>query len=145
MQMGIDLEIVAFTRIDGAIAYRIGLKGPDEPKLLIEKKRFVPLLLVYRLPGPLPAKMVTVRFKDYRKQDEAWYPFEIDLSAGDSVREQYKILTFQSNIPVDASLLGPFLVRPGMDDSTGKGPAGVENPEDERLKRIIKTFEEKYP
>lgn len=145
MQMGIDLEIVAYTRIDGIIAYRIGLKGPEEPKLLIEKKRFVPLLLIYRIPGPLTAKMVTVRFQEYRKQDDAWYPFEIGLSVEDSVKEQYKILTYQSNIPVDASILVPFLVRPGMDDSLEKRPAGVENPEDERLKKIIKTFEKKYP
>ena len=40
--MGINLKKVSFTRIEGIIAYRIGDKTPDSPKLLLEKETFLP-------------------------------------------------------------------------------------------------------
>src|SRR4030042_4551969 len=47
-ELGIDTQQVAYTRLEGTIAYRIGEKDPGKPKLLIEKARALPLLIVYQ-------------------------------------------------------------------------------------------------
>ena len=39
-EMGINLERMALTRIEGTIVYRIGDADPRSPKILIEKERF---------------------------------------------------------------------------------------------------------
>ena len=139
--MGINLQAVAFTRIDGIIAYRIGEKESYRPKLLIEKERFLPMLLIYNSREDLSENMVTVRFQDYRKQDEGWYPFEITYDLGDKIREQYTVQSFQSNEPVDPSLLQTLDIKPYQSHVPEKGLSDVE---EERLRDIIKAFEEKY-
>lgn len=140
-KMGIDVRSVAFTRIDGQVAYRIGDKEPDSPKILIEKDRFLPLLLIYRLPGQIFKESIRVRFKDYRKMDRGWYPFEIIYFDGQRIREVYTIQTLRLNVPIDKDFFASprAKVQPGEPQETPKG-----SPEEERLKDVIKKFEEKY-
>jgi hypothetical protein len=142
LKMGLNPHIVAFTRIDGIIAYRIGEKGPETPKLLIEKERFIPLLFVYRAPGNPEGETISVRFLDYRKQDKGWYPFEISVATEDGIKERSTVLSLQINAPVSSSLLEPFRIRPDPAEQTPE--TGSSDLEDERLRKIIKAFEEKY-
>lgn len=139
--MGIRLDTVSLTRLDGVISYRIGEKRPDGPGLLIEKERFLPLLLIYRPPNALPGDLLTVRFRDYREQDKGWFPFEITCATDGGIEEQYTALTVLSNHPVDSAGLRPFNPQPGA------GRPGEESLDvnDERLQKVIKAFEEKYP
>jgi len=102
--LGIDLETVAFARLDGVIAYRIGRKGPDSPKILIEKERFLPLLLVYGVTDNLAMRTVTVRFSDYRKLDQGWYPFEITCTAQGGSERKYHVQTLEVNVPVQNAI-----------------------------------------
>lgn len=105
---GIDITRVSYTRIDGKIAYCIGSALPGDPKLLIEKERFIPLLLIYNAPDDSEGMIITVRFKDYRKEKVGWYPFEIEYNAGEDLAEKYTIRAFQFNVPVDSTLLRQF-------------------------------------
>ncbi len=159
--MGIDLKCVAFTRIDGIIAYRIGDERPGNPKIFIEKERFIPLLLEYSLPENPTGENIVVWFNDYRKQNKGWYPWEIIYSVGDTTREMYTIQPLHANVPIDQSLLNPsgidlasektpeFILDEILDRApeeiqnkpADEGPADVD---EERLKQIIKVFEEKY-
>jgi len=106
--MGINLQAVSFTRIDGTIAYRIGEKEDNSPRLLIEKERFLPLLLIYTPGGDMSGDTVTVRFNDYRREDAGWIPFQITYSVNDRIREEYTIQSLQTNLPLNQSLLQPF-------------------------------------
>lgn len=139
--MGINLQSVAFTRLDGVIAYRIGDKAPEGPKLLIEKERFLPLLLRYRLSEYSLGRTITVRFLDYRELVGGWYPFEITCSYGDHIIETYIIHNLQANVPFDPALFDEPGTKPRQEEATEKG---LPAPEEERLQQIIKTFEEKY-
>jgi hypothetical protein len=79
-EWGISEASVSYTRLDGAIAFHIGEKGPGRPALLLEKERFLPMLLRYRpVPGEESAT-ATVRFLDYRPVPDGWYPFEIRVT-----------------------------------------------------------------
>ena len=138
--MGIDLQSVAFTRIEGVIAYRIGEKEPGSPKILIEKERFLPLLIEYRLPEDKGGEMITAQFQDYREQDDKYYPFEISYSEGDSINEQYTVQSFQYNVPLDESSLQIFTINPSLYIP----PEEVSDIEEERLLNILRAFEEKY-
>lgn len=140
--MGINLRSVAFTRIDGVIAYRIGGKDDKSPKLLIGKEGFLPLLLIYRSPDNPTGGHITVRFKDYRKLEKGWYPFEITYSVGDEVRETYTLQTLQANVPVNAALLQPSWTESFQEISPERDRMEIE--EEKRLRRIIEAFEEKY-
>ena len=113
--LGINLEEVAFTRIDGIVAYRIGERSEDSPKILIEKERFLPILLMYRSGNDYNGNIISVRFKDYRKLDQIWYPYEITVN-----------------------LLQPMVTNRFEDEEP------TENLEEEQLRKIIKAFEEKY-
>ncbi len=139
--MGVNLHTVAFTRIDDVIAYRIGDGEPERPKILVEKDRFLPLLFVYRPSGQSVPETITVQFKDYRKMDEGWYPFQITYSDGKALQEGYTIHTLQANVPIDPAVfvMPKTESLPDQASEPGQGP-----PEEERLREIIKKFEEKY-
>jgi hypothetical protein len=132
--MGIDMEKIFFTRVDGVIAYCIGDRDPHSPKILIEKERFLPLLLTYRRLGYAGEDVVRVRFKDYRQVEQGWYPFEITYSSGWKISERYIIQSLRANVPVS----------PTYFDSPPIQPQEEAPSEEERLRRIIRTFEEKY-
>ena len=139
--MGVNLHSVAFTRIDDVIAYRIGDKEPERPKILVDKDRFLPLLLVYRPAGQSFLETITVQFKDYKKLEEGWYPFEIIYTDGKAFKEIYTIHTLKANVPIDPALF----VMPKRDIAPEQVSEPEEVPaEEERLRDIIKKFEEKY-
>lgn len=139
--MGIDLDTVYLTRMDGVVAYGIGHRQDQGPKLLVEKERFLPLLLVYRTARGSAGDTVTVRFQDYRRQDKGWFPFEITCTVGDRVREHYTVLAFQAGVPVESAMLRPFDRGPGAERSPEKRVPDVE---ERHLQETIKAFEEKY-
>jgi hypothetical protein len=132
--MGIDMEKIFFTRVDGVIAYCIGDRDPDSPKILIEKERFLPLLLTYRRLSYAGEDVVRVRFKDYRQVEQGWYPFEITYSSGWQISERYIIQSLRANVQVSPTYFDSPPIQPQKE-----GPS-----EEERLRRIIRTFEEKY-
>lgn len=139
--IGIDLEKVAFTRIDGIIAYRIGDKAPESPKILIEKGRFLPLLLTYRSPLNDSRDIINVRFTDYRQLEQGWYPFEIIYSSSREVKETYLVETLKVNVPIDPSFFLSSEKEPAAGGEIEKGGSPTD---EERLRRVIKTIEEKY-
>lgn len=141
IQMGINLEEVAFTRMDGVVAYRIGGAAPGSPKILIEKERFLPLQLTYWSIGDRAGALVKVTFKDYREVDKGWYPFEITHTSERWANETYKILTILPNTPFDPSVFSS--PRSGItSEESSERDGGLS--EEERLRRVIQKFEEKY-
>jgi hypothetical protein len=102
--MGIGLQKTSYTRIDGIIAYQIGDNHEDSPKLLVEKARFLPLLMVYRSPSQPEGDLIKVRFLDYRKVQQGWLPFEITCSYGQETTEKYTVDSVKVNVPVSQSL-----------------------------------------
>jgi hypothetical protein len=102
-ELGIQIWDLGYDRCDGVVAYRVGARDPDSPKLLVDKERFFPLLLSYTLPGDPEGRLVTVRFKDYRKDDAGWYPYEIEYALKDAPTEEYHILNLTANAPIQAS------------------------------------------
>ncbi|MGD9160060.1 MAG: hypothetical protein PVG39_16720 [Desulfobacteraceae bacterium] len=157
LPLGINLAKTSYTRFNGVIAYRIGDKEPDSPMLIIEKKRFLPLMLIYRIPDSPESELITVKFEDYRKENKGWYPFEITYKQGERLTEEYKIQTFQTNIPVDASILNTFpeyelpeAPESELEPATVDSEVDPENESEttdidkERLRNVIKAFEEEY-
>ena len=141
LEMGVDLDQVAYTRVDGIVAYRIGNAEPGTPKLIIEKKRFLPLQLTYWAIGDHAGALVDVRFRDYREVDHGWYPYEITYSSDRWSNETYSLLTILPNGPFDPSVFSS----PMKDFSEGKASEKSEGLSDEeRLKQIIQKFEDKY-
>ena len=67
--IGIKLDQVMLNRLEKTIVYQIGNNNPYSPRLLVEKKRFLPLLISYPL-SESSYKMVTVRFQDYRELEK---------------------------------------------------------------------------
>jgi hypothetical protein len=141
--MNMDLQTVAFTRIDGVIAYRIGSEDAGSPKLLIEKERFLPLLMEYRLPEDQGGEMITIRFEDYREQEGKYYPFEISYSTDESIEEHYTIQTFQYNVPVDESSLERFAINP-FQYIPSEELEEVSDTKEERLRNFLKMIKEQY-
>jgi len=103
-ELGIDTQQVAYTRLEGTVAYGIGDKDPKRPKLLIEKARVLPLLMVYRRPGQEAGELIRVRFLDYRKVEQGWVPFEIHTFSGDQWIEKYSVHSVKVNAPLKPSL-----------------------------------------
>jgi hypothetical protein len=105
LEMGIDLQKVGYTRIDGVIAYRIGDTEDASPRVMVEKGRFLPLLVSYKAPGPRET-VVKAKFLDYRKVEQAWYPFEILYSRADGITEKCTVRSLRVNRPVSPSHFG---------------------------------------
>ncbi|EFK05376.1 conserved hypothetical protein [delta proteobacterium NaphS2] len=139
-QLGIQGDS-GYDRCDGVVAYRVGNRESQTPRLLVDKERFFPLLLSYTLPEDPEGRLVTVRFKDYRKNDAGWYPYEIEYELEGASVEVYYILNLTANAPIETSFFerkvepSPAPVRP----SPTQGQPG-----DDRLEEIMRKLEKKY-
>jgi hypothetical protein len=100
LEWGIDLASVSLTRLDGDIAYCIGERPKEGPRLLVEKERFLPLLVSYRAVYGKETRIVQVRFKDYRKVEKGWFPFRIDYFLDGDPVESYLVLKAEFNVPL---------------------------------------------
>jgi hypothetical protein len=138
-EAGVDLGQVSYTRVHGTVAYLIGGRSPDSPRIAVEKERFLPLLFVYPsrlLPG---RDLIEVNFLDYRKVGQGWYPFEILYKSSEGLAERlerYKIESIRINVPLQPSIFNTS--RPPS------GPGKNNAVDEEKLKEIIKSFEQKY-
>ncbi|MCU0593977.1 MAG: hypothetical protein MUC98_00760 [Desulfobacterota bacterium] len=103
-EVGIDTQQVAYSRLEGTVAYCIGEKDLKKPKLLVEKARALPLLMVYQPPGQDTGGLIRVRFLDYRKVEQGWVPFEIHYFSGDRWTEKYSVHSVKVNTPLKPSL-----------------------------------------
>ena len=139
--MGVNLESVSYTRLDGVIVYQIGDRYAGSPKLLVEKERFLPLLICYRIAGDSAPKIVTVRFEEYKKLAEGWYPHEITYSVGEEILERYSIIDLQVNVPIEQAVF--------EDRGAGARPLrdfeyNQDEADENRLRDIIRLLKEKY-
>ena len=101
---GIRLDAVSLTRFDGKIAYLIGDKVEGSPRLLVDKDRFLPLLLVLH--------DFSVKFSDYREIGEkTWYPHQIVYSSYGTNVEEYSVQDVTINPPLDVTQFSIPLIR----------------------------------
>jgi outer membrane lipoprotein-sorting protein len=101
---GIDVEQVSLTRLDGKIAYQIGEKGAENPKILVDKTSFLPMLMKH--------DNYIIRFSDYRKLTEnTWHPYQITCSSKDNFVEERTIKNITVNPSIDLSLFDIFLAK----------------------------------
>ena len=100
----ININTVSLTRFEGKIAYLIGDKEDGNPRLLVEKDRFLPLLLAL--------DDFSVRFSDYREiAEETWYPYQIVYSSYGSTAEEYSVQDVTVNPPLDVTQFSIPLIR----------------------------------
>lgn len=140
-ELGIQIWDLGYDRCDGVVAYRVGAPNHGSPKLLVDKERFFPLLLSYMLPGDPEGRLVTVRFKDYRKNDAGWYPHEIDYALGDEPVEEYHVLNLTANAPIQTTFFERKIEQTPIPP---KASASSVNDDDQRLKAIMRNLEKKY-
>jgi len=156
-ELGIAVDTSSYTRLDGDPVYRIGARFGEVPMLLLEKERFLPLLLVFT---PRDARgLASVKFRDYRKTGEGWFPYEIVYQDPDGFVETYVVRDIKFDQPPPER--PPRVARPGPGEESVGGrpprlgqpsqsekPAQPETPrkggDEERLERIIRAFEEKF-
>jgi hypothetical protein len=98
-QLGIHTASSGWARVQGNVAYRIGGSSPDGSRLLVEKDTFLPLLLQYGVPRGPGTEQIRVRFREYRKCGEGWYPYEIICSSTGGTEKIYRIQRIQVNVP----------------------------------------------
>ena len=140
-QMGVNLESVGFTRLDGVVAYCVGDKGPESPKLLINKESFLPLLFSYVPLRSSTQDLATVRFDNYRQVDSGWYPYEIDYSVKTDRVERYFVLSIIVNPTIETSF---FRITTEKTRIPQKPENDRDRQQEERLKEVIKVLKEKY-
>ncbi len=97
VRQGLDLGTSVYTRLDRTVAYRIGREIPEAPVLLLEKSRFIPLLL--RCEPHNGDGIMEVRFLDYRRVDDGWFPHEILYKSASGVTGAYTVLEVRPNDP----------------------------------------------
>jgi hypothetical protein len=100
----INTNTVSITRFEGKIAYLIGDKKEGNPRLLVEKDRFLPVLLML--------DDCSVRLSDYREiAEETWYPYQIVYSPYGSTAEEYSVQDVTINPPLDVTQFSIPLIR----------------------------------
>jgi hypothetical protein len=146
--IGIDISQTSLTRVDGVIAMRIGGKEAESPKLIVEKERFLPLLISYRIPGE--EDLVTVIFKDYQRKEAAWHPFEIIYKKGEGLTEKYTVQSIQENNSKEETHVMtrfheyPQPILPEPENLTPEQAPDESATGTEHLQDVLKTYEEQY-
>jgi len=140
-RLGVNIDAVAFARLDGRVVYRIGDTSLESPKLLIDRETYLPVLFRYLEPGVKDKNPVTVRFGNFKEVGSGWYPYRIDYSVEQEAPERLFLLNLRVNPSVENSF---FEVAP----EKAMPPPGPENlpdeKEEERLNAAIRALEDKY-
>lgn len=139
-EWGIDPTSVSLTRLDGKIAYSIGDASGSGPHLLVEKRRFLPLLVSYRA-ADAPRKLITVRFEDYQELGNGWYPYRIEYFLDGGLMERYFLLEAKVNVPLPSEPTEKLESSPAL--SSKDGQVAVP-PAKKDVDELIKTFKQKY-
>ena len=101
---GINLDKVSLTRFDDRVAYLIGDKDEGNPQLLVDKDRFLPLLLAY--------DTLSFHFSDYREvMEDTWYPYRIVYTSDGIIVEEYMVKDITVNPPLDVTQFSIPLIR----------------------------------
>jgi len=140
-QAGVDIDSIGVSRVDGTVVYRIGKKGPNQPRLLVDRTTFFPLLFSYLSSGSPQKHLVTVRFDHYKEVGSGWYPYAIDYTDNGANAERCFVLNIRVNPPIDIS----FFEAPARDH--GRPPSAsttIDPKEEDRLKEAIQAIKEKY-
>lgn len=139
-EWGIDQTSVALTRLDGTIAYCIGDTSATGPRLLVEKRRFLPLLVSYRAVDD-PHKLITVRFEDYQALGNGWYPYRIEYFLDGELMERYVLLDAQVNVPLPSGRTH----KPETGPVSSSGDRQLAAPSFQKdIHGLIETFKQKY-
>lgn len=129
---GVDTERVSYTRVDGTVAYLIGDKKSDGPNMAVEKARSLPLFFSYPSRFTQGPETIKVDFRDYRRVEQGWYPFEILISSNAGWKERYTLQSIRVNVAADLSQVEAL-------------PMGTsQTQKDEAIQGIIKKFEQQY-
>jgi outer membrane lipoprotein-sorting protein len=101
-ELGINLDMVSLTRLNGKIAYLIGNNEDGSSRLLVDKDLFIPLLLQYG-----NVAFFASEFTELKRQ--LWYPRSMIYSytganIEDYIQEEYSIKDIMINPSIDASL-----------------------------------------
>ncbi len=130
LRRGLDLDTASYTRLDREPVYRVGRKGAGMPVLLLEKSRFVPLLLRYEPDRAGPGERAEIRFEAYERHGEGWFPQRIRYRAGSGVTGSVTVRELRLNVPF-----------------SGRAPertGDTASEEKKRLESVIRAFENKY-
>ena len=140
-QMGVNLESVRYTRLDGVVAYCVGDKDPESPKLLINKESFLPLLFSYVPLRSSNQDLAVARFDNYRQVDSGWYPYEIGYFVETERAARYFVLNITVNSPIEASFFRIITEKTRIPQKSENDRGGQQ---EERLREVIKVLKEKY-
>ncbi len=139
--MGIDLKSVSFTRFEGIIAYCLGKKDNNSPMLLIDKNRFLPLMLNYWRRLGANSNLISIKFGDYRKQKMGWLPYKITYYVDSEPKELYQITYFS----IDTPSAYPLAVIPMKDVNPPPDlPISPQQLEKDNFREETKEFQERY-
>lgn len=135
-RMGVGIGRSAYDRLEKTVAYRIGSAPGDGPFLLVEKRSFLPLLLEFEPPGARIGERARVRFRNYQKIGDGWFPYEFVCQAASGVTRIYTVRAVSAN----ASARSWLSVSPegkARENDRGEGASG-------RRERVLESFEKKY-
>jgi hypothetical protein len=140
--MGIDTDLTSYAKSDGVIAYCIGDPAPERPKLLVEKERFVPILLTLDGEGLGARGKDKMRFEDYKQLENGWYPYKVECMLKGIYLERSHVLEIRLSEPISGSLEEiPFEVpdlRPLIDRMDRL------DADDDHLKQALERLREKH-
>lgn len=140
--MGIDLKLVSFTRFEGIIAYCLGKKDNNSPMLLIDKNRFLPLMLNYWYRLGTKTNLISIKFGDYRKQKMGWFPYKITYYVDYEPKELYQITNFSINTPITY----PLAIIPMKNSKAPSSlPISSQQLKKNTFREESKEFQKRYP
>lgn len=105
--IGVNPEVVAYSRFDGRIAYLVGSKPweTDKPQLWLDKELLVPLRLVTTLKDGSATTRLDVRYLGWGSPvGGAWYPAAVEIWRGDSLVRRTVTETLERNTTLDPGL-----------------------------------------
>ena len=105
--MGVDMSVVAFGRFQDKIAFVIGAEKPDDPvsQVWVEKDSFLPIRWLVKADGSDAQKMgMEIRYSDWRKIDNAWYPMRIVFYQDEKPVREIKVEALRTNLSFSRAL-----------------------------------------
>lgn len=139
--LGIDIGSVSLIRKENLIAYRIGDPDIKSPCFIMEKDRFLPLEIKCCVTGKKGPLMLSIRFEDYRKVENGWYPHLVTCLLDGVPRFSCAVISIETN-PSTNARLSPIPLEHIL--PAGSCAGNDEYPHEERLKSIIESLKNKY-
>jgi len=145
--LGVDVKRSSLGRFKGRIGFVVGSEYPDDsiPQLWLDKETFRPFRwIVLGRKSNGSGIEFEIRYHNWQKTEEIWYPMEIAVYENDVLTRMLKVKTIKARSNFASGIFSKQKLRSESQAAVSNGPEKESTEAEDEVKKTIEEFKKLY-